>query len=73
MRTCELRRTPVGARLGWLPSGESGRILEKTSEGVVVRWGNGTVSTLTWSDAKNLAHAGRAPRPDVAARAKGGA
>lgn len=73
MRTCELRRVAVGARIGWTPTGEVGQVVEKDADGLRVRWQNGTIGRVAWSDAKQIAHAGRAPRPDVAARAKGGA
>lgn len=67
------KRMQIGYQVGFVPTGEIAELLERLDDGFRVRWQNGTISNLVWTDAKNLAHAGRAPRPDVAARLKGGA
>lgn len=55
----QLRRVAVGSRIGWLPTGEVGRIQEKLEDGLIVLWVNGTTGKVTWSEAVHVAHVGR--------------
>lgn len=73
MTGAHFKRMRIGFQVGYVPTGEIAELIERLEEGFRVRWRDGSIGTLVWSDAKHLAHAGRAPRPDVSERAKGGA
>lgn len=59
----QLRRVATGSRIGWLPTGEAGSVVQKLDDGMIVEWVNGTIGKVTWDDARYIAHAARRKRP----------